>query len=78
MYEFAEGQRNDFFRAIRIGVYKGKNLTGPKFEPAEVSLLFSTFLQRLAFRLDHIGSEDIDDAFVFEFLNNHQYIPFDK
>ena len=75
----AAGKRDDFFRAIQTGVYRGQALTGPKFEIDEAPLLFSTFLQRLGFHLAQTHSEDpageLTDTFVTEFLNQHQYIP---
>lgn len=77
----AADQRDDFLRAVETGVYRGQTLTGPMFEADEASLLFSTYLQRLGFRLAQIDSEDAAeepaDAYVVEFLNHHQYIPFD-
>ena len=75
----AAGKRDDFFRAIQTGVYRGKTLTGPKFEIEEAPSLFSTYLQRLGFYLARVHSEDpageLTDTFITEFLNQHQYIP---
>ena len=78
----AARKRDDFFRAIQTGVYRGQTLTGPKFETDEAPLLFSTFLQRLGFHLAQAHSEDpageLTDTFVTEFLNQHQYIPVEQ
>ena len=77
----AAGKRDDFFRAIQTGVYRDQTLTGPKFEIDEAPSLFSTYLQRLGFHLAQAHGEDpaeeLTDTFVVEFLNQHQYIPFE-
>lgn len=77
--EEAAGKRDDFFRAVQTGVYRGQTLTGPKFEMDEAPLLFSTYLQRVGFRIAQAHGDDpaeeVTDAFVTEFLNRHQYIP---
>ena len=75
----AARKRDDFYRAIQTGVYRGQTLTGPKFDIDEAPLLFSTYLQRLGFHIAQAHSEDpvgeLTDKFVTEFLNQHQYIP---
>lgn len=79
---FAWRQYEDFMRAIETGFYKSQKLTGPKFEPDEAPALFSTYLQRLGFRLPYIKSFDFakefGDRLLVDFLNNHQYIPYDS